>query len=149
MHSLSDRKRGTTGGTKGGTTTVHLSLYHLPAPTAGYGHVFPRQFAPPLVGRAARPRPSSRIIYSHSIIRCGTGGVVRHQCPIRFDERELGCRPRSGGASDMTSPHRSRPRQVVGPRCSTCCRIDACANAPFERIVLSPTTSLPDSGRER
>jgi hypothetical protein len=41
-------------------------LYPLRSPTARYGAEFARQFAPPLVGRAARLRPPSRAIGTHS-----------------------------------------------------------------------------------
>src|SRR5262249_47680137 len=58
---------GTLRGTLGGTSTVHLSLYRFPVPTAGYRREFPRRFAPPLVGRAARPRPlSAQLIWIYS-----------------------------------------------------------------------------------
>ena len=78
------QKGGTTGGTNRGTKRVHLRLYPLPVPPARYRRVFPRQFAPPLVGRAARLRPPSRALDTHSTqLRAGQR-PRSPPCPIRL-----------------------------------------------------------------
>ena len=48
-----------------------------------------------------------------------------------------------GQHAPTTSHQRSHPRQVVGPRCSTCSRIDAHASAAFDAQTLAASTSLP------
>jgi hypothetical protein len=58
-------------------------------------------------------------------------------CPLERPSGANSAVGRSRAAqSDMTSIQRSRPRQVVGPRCSTCIRIDAQASASSDTDIL-------------
>lgn len=84
-----------------------------------------KTICPPLVGRAARLRPPSRAI--DTIVQFGSrdGGLVRPRVLYECTACELGCRPKSGGASNISRQHRVRLRQVVGPQSSTRARICA------------------------
>jgi hypothetical protein len=136
-------KAGTTGGTNRGTRRVHLSMYPSSAPTADYGRVFPRQFAPPLVGRAARLRPPSRALDTHST-RSRAGQRPRSlACPIGQRLARTRLSAEVGQHAWTTSHHRAHPRQVVGPQDSTCSRIGAHANAAFDPHDLARRLPFP------
>jgi hypothetical protein len=107
-------------------------LYHFPALAVGYGSEFPRQFAPPLVGRAAPHSPPTPAIDTHSS-RSRAGLRPRSlPCPIGQQPLRTRLSAEVGQHAPTTSQHRLHPRQVVGPRDSTCWRIDAQANAAFD-----------------
>ena len=157
---------GTSGGTNGGTKTVHLSLYPFSVPTAGSGSEFPRQIAPPLVGRAARLRPPSRAIDTHIFDCARDCGLVRHACPIRhhewrtrlsaevgrrvgYDKRPAVAPPTSGGALivDLRTDRRSRERiirrgQNLATSTSLPVRVTNAAKSTV-RWLLAETTSRP------
>jgi len=141
------QKGGTTGGTNRGTKRVHLRLYPLPVPPARYRRVFPRQFAPPLVGRAARLRPPSRALDTHSTqLRAGQR-PRSPPCPIGLRLLRTRLSAEVGQHALSTCHHRGHPRQVVGPRGSTRPRIDAQASPPIDPDNLPVTTSLPVDAR--
>jgi hypothetical protein len=74
------------------------------------------------------PAQSIRLVLDHA----RDCGLARLRVLFDSSERELGCRPKSGGARETTSIQRLRLRQMVGPRDATRSRIDAHASEAFD-----------------